>query len=364
MDLHRFDLNLLVTLDALLTEKNVTRAGLRMNLSQSAMSGGLARLREFFQDELLVPMGRQMVLTPLAQDLAQPVRDVLLQVQATIVTKPRFEAATSTRHFSIAVSDYVTSVLMVEFLRELQCQSPSITCELRPVGRRATEDLESGELDFLIAPELYASVVHPKEMLFEDTHMCVAWNKNRAIGTTISVEQYLALGHVIVHVGELGSANYDERMLRAVNCRRNIEVVTASFDLAPQLVIGTERIATVPRQAGSQVCRTPANQAAASPCRYSADRRSVAVAPGARSRSSAPVASQPAQGRRGSARRCGRGLGVIRSSTFGQPPTTLTRNSARRRYGFVTVRTCISLAASCFSRKFAQKLSPTTSGRR
>jgi len=246
MDLHRFDLNLLVTLDALLTEKNVTRAGLRMNLSQSAMSGGLARLREFFQDELLVSMGRQMVLTPLAQDLVQPVRDVLLQVQATIITKPHFEAATSPRHFSIAVSDYVTSVLMVAFLRKLKCQSPSITCELRPVGRRATEDLESGELDFLIAPELYASVVHPKEVLFEDTHLCVAWNKNRAIGTTISVEQYLALGHVIVHVGELGSANYDERMLRAVNCRRNIEVVTASFDLAPQLVIGTERIATVP----------------------------------------------------------------------------------------------------------------------
>jgi DNA-binding transcriptional LysR family regulator len=76
--------------------------------------------------------------------------------------------------------------------------------------------------------------------------MCVAWRENRAIDATISVEQYLALGHVIVHVGELGSANYDERMLRAVNCRRNIEVVTASFDLAPQLVIGTERIATVP----------------------------------------------------------------------------------------------------------------------
>jgi DNA-binding transcriptional LysR family regulator len=246
MDLHRFDLNLLVTLDALLTEKNVTRAGVRMNLSQSAMSGGLARLRAFFQDELLVSMGRQMMLTPLARDLVQPVRDVLLQVQATIITKPRFEATTSTRHFSIAVSDYVTSVLMVEFLRKLQCQSPSITCELRPVGRRATEDLESGALDFLIAPELYASVVHPREVLFEDTHLCVAWSKNRAIGTTISLEQYLALGHVIVHVGELGSANYDERMLRAVNCRRNIEVVTASFDLAPQLVIGTDRIATVP----------------------------------------------------------------------------------------------------------------------
>jgi DNA-binding transcriptional LysR family regulator len=103
VDLHRFDLNLLVTLDALLTEKNVTRAGQRMHLSQSAMSGALARLRDFFQDELLVPMGRSMVMTPLAEDLVQPVGDILLQVQATIATKPRFDPATSARHFSIAV---------------------------------------------------------------------------------------------------------------------------------------------------------------------------------------------------------------------------------------------------------------------
>jgi DNA-binding transcriptional LysR family regulator len=65
------------------------------------------------------------------------------------------------------------------------------------------------------------------------------------VGSTISVEQYLSLGHVIVHVGEIGSANYDERALRAKNYRRNIEVITPSFDLAPQLVIGTDRITTV-----------------------------------------------------------------------------------------------------------------------
>jgi LysR family transcriptional regulator, nod-box dependent transcriptional activator len=245
MDLHRFDLNLLVTLDALLTEKNVTRAGMRMNLSQSAMSGALGRLREFFEDELLVPMGRKMVLTPLAEDLVQPVRDVLLQVQATIATKPRFDPGTSSRRFSIAVSDYVTSVLMVDFLREIRCQAASITFELRPVGKRAAEDLESGELDFLIAPEPYVSAVHPKEVLFQDTHTCVAWKKNRKVGATLSIEDYLTLGHVIVHVGEIGSANYDERVLRGLNHKRNIEVVTPSFDLAPQLVIGTDRIATV-----------------------------------------------------------------------------------------------------------------------
>ena len=69
MDLHLFDLNLLVALDALLRECNVTQAGNRLNLSQSAMSGALARLRHHFRDELLVPVGRQMVLTPVAEGL-------------------------------------------------------------------------------------------------------------------------------------------------------------------------------------------------------------------------------------------------------------------------------------------------------
>ena len=97
MDLQQFDLNLLVSLDALLTEKNVTRAGARMNLSQSAMSGTLARLRDVFHDELLIAVGRGMVLTPLAQDLVQPLHDLLQQVRTTLTTRPRFDAATSDR---------------------------------------------------------------------------------------------------------------------------------------------------------------------------------------------------------------------------------------------------------------------------
>ena len=244
MNLQRFDLNLLVALDALLTEKNVTRAGRRMNLSQSAMSGALARLRGFFQDELLVAVGRSMVLTPLADDLVQPLRDVLLQVHGTITTKTRFDPASSKRHFSIAVSDYVTSVLMIDLLRHVKAEAPTITFELRPIGQPAGEDLERGDLDFLIAPEEYLAPVHPAELLFQDTHTCVAWAKNPHVGSSISLDQYLQLGHVIVRVGE--AANHDERVLRRLNHRRLVEVVTPTFDLAPQLVVGTHRIATVP----------------------------------------------------------------------------------------------------------------------
>jgi DNA-binding transcriptional LysR family regulator len=244
MDLQQFDLNLLVALDALLTDKSVTRAGARMNLSQSAMSGTLARLRDVFHDELLVPVGRGMVLTPLAQDLVEPLREVLQQIRSTLATRPRFNPATSDRHFSISVSDYVASVLIVDLLRQVKARAPSITFELRSVGTRAGEDLDRDTIDFVIAPEGYVSSAHSKEVLFEDTHICIAWVNNPHVGSTLSLDQYLRLGHVVVRVSEDG-INYDERILRSRNHHRRVEVVTPSFDWAPQLVVGTERIATV-----------------------------------------------------------------------------------------------------------------------
>jgi LysR family transcriptional regulator, nod-box dependent transcriptional activator len=244
MDLQQFDLNLLVALDALLTEKSVTRAGTRMNLSQSAMSGTLARLRDVFHDELLIPVGRGMVLTPLAQDLVQPLRDLLQQVRSTLATRPRFTPATSDRHFSISVSDYVASVLIVDLLRLTRVEAPSITFELRSVGTRAGDDLDRDSVDFVIAPEGYVSPAHSREVLFEDTHTCIAWADNPHVGSTLSIDQYLSLGHVVVRVSEDGD-NYDERILRGMNHRRRVEVVTPSFDLAPHLVVGTGRIATI-----------------------------------------------------------------------------------------------------------------------
>jgi DNA-binding transcriptional LysR family regulator len=184
VDLHLFDLNLLVALDALLAERSVRRAGNRLNLSQSAMSGALARLRHYFRDELLVPVGRHMALTPVAEGLVEPVRDILLRIRGTLGSKPRFDPSTANRHLSLAVSDYVTEILMADVLRQARREAPHITFELRPVGRRASEDLESGELDFLISPEGYISPTQPAEALFEDTYTCVAWAGNTSIGTS------------------------------------------------------------------------------------------------------------------------------------------------------------------------------------
>jgi len=245
VDLHQFDLNLLVALDALLTEKNVTRAGARMHLSQSAMSGALARLRLAFDDDLLVPIGRRMDLTPVARELVQPVRDILRQIQSAMTTRAKFDALTSERHFSIAASDYVTTILLQDLFRQLASTAPRVTFELRPVGPQAIEDLERGHLDFLIAPRGFESPLHPTEVLFDEWYTCVVWRGNTVIGSPLSLDQYLSLGHVIVCVSRVDEPNFDEQVLRRLGYTRRVEVSTPSFDLAPQLVVGTNRGATV-----------------------------------------------------------------------------------------------------------------------
>jgi LysR family transcriptional regulator, nod-box dependent transcriptional activator len=257
MDLHLFDLNLLVALDALLTERNVTRAGNRLNLSQSAMSGALARLRHYFHDELLVSVGRQMALTPVAEGLVEPVRDILLQIRGTLGSKPQFDPLTATRHLSLAISDYVADILIADVLRRARHEAPHMTFELRGVGRRAEEDLESGELDFLVAPEGYVSANHPTDVLFEDTYTCVAWGGNDAIGTSLTLDEYLNLGHVVVNVaGAEQPGNYDEQFLRRSNFKRRAEISVPTFSLAPQLVVGTGRVATITTRLAVKYAKT------------------------------------------------------------------------------------------------------------
>jgi len=245
MKLSQFDLNLLVALDALLTEKNVTHAGMRIHLSQSATSAALARLRSFFQDQLLVPVGGKMVLTPMAKRLVKPVRSLLLQAQATIAMKAQFDPAHSRRHFSVAVSDYVATVFMADALALVQWQAPHVTFELVPTSERAVEALEAGTLDFLIAPDVFAPKTHPKVPLFEDAHTVIAWTGNSRVGKRISLEQFLNMGHVAIHVGEGPGPNFDELFLRRLKYKRRAEVVAHSFDVVPHLVVGTNRIATV-----------------------------------------------------------------------------------------------------------------------
>ena len=120
MDFGGLELNLLVALDALFAERSVSRAGERLHLSQSATSGALARLREAFHDPLLVPIGRIMALTPLAETLVEPVREFLLQAEFILHSSPVFEPGQSKRRFRVMMSDYVETVMRTEAFPRIQ----------------------------------------------------------------------------------------------------------------------------------------------------------------------------------------------------------------------------------------------------
>ncbi|MGH8227529.1 MAG: LysR family transcriptional regulator [Steroidobacteraceae bacterium] len=251
MHFRNLDLNLLVALDALLRERNITLAGKRLHLTQSAMSGALARLRDYFGDELLSQVGRRMLPTPLGDSLAEPVRNALLNIQATIATKPVFDPPTSKRHFRLMMSDYAATVLMSLALRRIERLAPRVRLDVlsNDVDSPA-EELERGSVDFLIMPERYLLADHPSERIFEDDFACIAWEDNPLIpaGAGLPLETYLALGHAVVQFGTARGVMLDEWIAEESGLDRRVEVVVMNFTSIFPTVIGSRRIATVHRR--------------------------------------------------------------------------------------------------------------------
>ena len=246
----KLDLNLLVALDALLTECSVTRAAERVHLGQSAMSNALTRLREYFDDELFVQVGRKMEPTPRALGLKDPVRDVLIRIEAAVVTRPLFDPSTSDREFRLTVSDYTSAVLMPHLLELAHRQSNGIRFQFLPQTTNPKRALENGEVDLLIIPNLYASDEHPSELLFSETFCCVVWRESVLAHGKLTLERFLSHGHVVMEPPN--SHAYETREMAKQGVHRNVEVTTFSFATAPNFVVGTSRIATIHRRLARQ----------------------------------------------------------------------------------------------------------------
>ncbi len=245
MNFRGLDLNLLVAMDALLTERSTTRAGERIHLSQSAMSGSLARLRQFFDDDLLIQVGNRMVLTPLAEDLATPVREALLAIEAIVHKDQAFDPSTSDRRFRIMLSDYAAIVLLSPALSAIQQAAPNITIELVSNSESPSQAIERGDVDLLLIARQFSSKVHPAEELFRDDYTCVAWSGNQAIGEALSLDEYLLAGHVVARFGREQMRSAEEQFVIDAGFERRVDVVVMGFSMLPQFVVGTSRIATL-----------------------------------------------------------------------------------------------------------------------
>jgi LysR family nod box-dependent transcriptional activator len=245
MRFNRLDLNLLVALDALLTERSITKASERLNLSPSATSNALARLREYFDDELLVQVGRRMEPTPRAEGLQEAVRDVLVRVDSTIAIQPQFEPSKSDRVFRIFVSDYTQMVFVPHVLALASEERCTARFEFLPQVSNPQRSLERGEADLLIIPRGFLSPDHPEETLYTEDFVCVVWRDGPLARGELTFERYLAAGHVLMQPpGGVGDS-FEAWFVKRYGVTRRVAVTSYGFSALAAMVVGTDLIATV-----------------------------------------------------------------------------------------------------------------------
>jgi LysR family nod box-dependent transcriptional activator len=252
----RLDLNLLVALDALLTERSVSLAADRLCLSQSATSSALGRLREYFGDELLVVKGRNMILTARAEELIDPVRAVLEQIRTTVAVAPPFDPMTTDRMIRIMASDYSTEVLLAGALAELEKEAPQMRFEIQPMNDSPIEAIERGYVDLLLTIDYAISPDHPSQLLFEDDYVVVGDRSNPAMSEPMTRDLYFRLGHVSPRFGKQRVPAFEDWFVRRQKQQRRIEVIAPTFLSLPGLIVGTNRIATMHRRMAEIVVRS------------------------------------------------------------------------------------------------------------
>lgn len=254
MRFKKFDLNLLVALDALLTERSVTKAAAKLHLSPSATSDALARLRDYFGDELLVQIGRRMEPTPRAEGLHHAVRDMLVRLDSTITTQPSFDPSRSDRRFRIYVSDYTQMVLGPHLMAQMAAARCTATFDFLPQVANPQRDLERGEADLLVLPENLMSTEHPHEVLYQENFVCVLWQQSRLARSALTRERYLAAGHVVMRpTASAADSSYEDWFVKRLGVQRRVVASSYGFATVPALVVGTEYVATVHARLAAQL---------------------------------------------------------------------------------------------------------------
>lgn len=249
MRLDRFDLNLLVTLDALLETRNVTRASERLHIGQSSCSSALARLREHFGDELLVPMGRQLVLTPLAEALGEQVREALRQAKTVISRRPDFDPATACESFDICASDSVVSVLLAPMAQRLALEAPGVSLQINSSPGDMFSAFERGQLELMIVPaNLQLPGQHGRERLFGDTLVALVDSANTQLPDTCLTPLQLAqTGHVVVRLGGYSTLTLETLEFPQYQLQWPVARTVDRFSLAPLFLLDTPWLAVLPR---------------------------------------------------------------------------------------------------------------------
>ncbi|MEV5831587.1 LysR family transcriptional regulator [Spirillospora sp. NPDC052242] len=255
MNLQQVDLNLLVILDALLQEQNVTRAAERLHMSQPATSTALSRLRKVLGDELLVKRGRHLQLTPRAESLIDPVRDVLATIEQHIVRPPTFDPAHDQRVFTINASDYVGVTLIRPLLGRLAGLAAGLRIDLAPVPERYLNALQRDEIDLVILPDRLVDAEPledcSREPVISDRFVGAVWRGHPAAEERLTLDVMSSFPYLLYQPP--GGVGLVERDLDEAGIGRQVEATASSFVAMPFMLAGTRLVTLVPESLGKRV---------------------------------------------------------------------------------------------------------------
>ena len=248
MDTRKLDLNLLVTLEALLGERNVTRAADRLGLSQPAVSGQLARLRDIFDDQLLVPAQRGMTPTARALELEGALHLALEGVRGVVTNRGTFDPATAELTVSVAANDATQYSVLMPFAVGLRSRAPGIRLAFREFNAESLEKkTETGEIDFAITLPVLAPAALQSRKLQQGSFVLIARRNHPIVRRSITLEQFLALEHVITEPGVVSFSGLADEALAAIGHHRKVVMSVSSFLVVADIVARSDLIAIVPQ---------------------------------------------------------------------------------------------------------------------
>lgn len=247
-DVRDFDLKLLLVLDAVLREGTLSNAAKALKLSQPTISSSLARLREIFQDELLVRCGNAMQPTPRALALKEPIQRMLGMVKGEILDTGKFEPATESRPYTITMSDIGEMLLLPRLVAKLAQAAPRIALRSVVVAPRHLEEaMETGEIDLAVGyfPDLARSTTM-QQTLFTHGFACLARAGHPLIENGLTLKTFLEAGHVVVAAAGRSQESFENALAKR-GLERSCVLRVPHFLSVPFVVASTDLIVTVPQ---------------------------------------------------------------------------------------------------------------------
>lgn len=244
-NLYNLDLNLLLVLDAIYREKNLTRTGERLHITQSAISHALARLRTHFNDQLFVREGNKMEPTSLCNALHKSIDPALEQIVKSIKDRGKFTPERSTRCFRLGISDYLCTILLPEILSIVEKEAPGVSIHIsQPTYEQRAPMLQDGKLDIFLGTKRDYGPLIKTEHLFYDHEVCVVRNDHPYIKESIKEDDFPKLKFLAFSLSESGQG-FLEDLLYKKGLGDRIRLIVQQEVTIPYLVSNSDLVGTM-----------------------------------------------------------------------------------------------------------------------